>query len=125
MSDVDLSKSSAEELQEALEKKKAEEAKFVLDENDPSNLAKFCKWQDEEYPLALISRDSLDSNDDVRSVIKYPGKLTKFCWMYTKDRKRTTNKNECDTVRIVSVYEDYVVNVEEFGHKLDMVLEKI
>ena len=106
MSEADLIKFSVEELQAAIEKKKAEEAKtkFVLDENDPSNLAKFCKWQDEEHPLAAALRKTLDSDGDVRSVIKYPGKLTKFCWMYTKDNKRTTNKNECDTARIVSVH---------------------
>ena len=125
MSEADLSKFSVEELQEALEKKKAEEAKFVLDENDPSNLAKFCKWQDEEHPLAAAFRKTLDSDGDVHSVIQYPGKLTKFCWMYTKDNKRTTNKNECDTARIVSVYEDYVVNVTACSLRLDMVLEKI
>lgn len=127
MSEADLIKFSVEELQAALEAKKAEEAKpkFVLDENDPSNLAKFCKWQDEEYPLVAAFRKTLDSNGDVHSVIKYPGKLTKFCWMYTKDNKRTTNKNECYTARIVSVYEDYVVDVTASYNRLDMVLEKI
>ena len=127
MNENELSKFSVEELQAALEAKKAEEAKpkFKLDENDPSNLAKFIKWQEEEHPLADALRQTLDSNSDVHSVLEYPGKLTKFCWMYTKDDKRTTNKNECATVRIVSVYEDYVVNVTEFGLELDMVLEKI
>ncbi len=127
MSEADLIKFSVEELQAALEAKKAEEAKpkFVLDENDPSNLAKFCKWQDEEHPLAAALRKTLDSDGDVRSVIKYPGKLTKFCWMYTKDNKRTTNKDECDTARIVSVHEDYVINVRASSLRLDMVLEKI
>lgn len=127
MSEADLSKFSVEELQAEVERRKQEAAKpkFVLDENDPSNLAKFCKWQDEEHPLAAAFRKTLDSDGDVRSVIKYPGKLTKFCWMYTKDNKRTTNKNECDTARIVSVYEDYVVNVRASSLRLDMVLEKI
>ena len=127
MSNVDLNKFSVEELQAALEAKKAEEAKpkFVLDENDPSNLAKFCKWQDEEHPLAAAFRDTLDALGDVHSVLEYPGKLTKFCWMYTKDNKRTTNKNAYDTVKIVSVYEDYVVNVTAFSLELNMVLEKI
>ena len=127
MSETDLSKMSLEELQAEIERRKQEAAKpkFVLDENDPSNLAKFCKWQDEEQPLAAAFRDTLDALGDVHSVLEYPGKLTKFCWMYTKDGKRTTNKNECDTVRIVSVYEDYVVNVTAFSLELNMVLEKI
>ena len=127
MSEADLNKMSLEELQAEIERRKQEAAKpkFVLDENDPSNLAKFCKWQDEEHPLAAAFRDTLDAWGDIHAVLEYPGKLTKFCWMYTKDGKRTTNKNECDTVRIVSVYEDYVVNVTEVGLELDMVLKKI
>ena len=104
MSEVDLSQFSAEELQAALEKKKAEEAKpkFVLDENDPSNLARFLM---DNIAIRLGGNSFTLGNE----IAKYPGKLTKFCWMYDENDKRTNDKTKVTTIHVVSVFEDYVI----------------
>ena len=107
MSEADLNKFSVEELQAALEAKKAEEAKpkFVLDENDPSNLVKFLQ-QDEMLPLAKVMNEyAVD-----KAIAKYPGKLTKFAYLKDEDRKPTTDKEKVRYIHIVSVDGEYVVD---------------
>jgi len=120
----DLSKFSVEELQAALEAKKAEKVKpqFELDENDPSNLAKFLQ-QDEMLPLTKI----LNVYAVDRAIAKYPGKLTKFTYLKDEDRKPTTNKENVHYVHIVSVDGEYVVDalVSRTSDAFSVILEKI
>ena len=107
MSEIDLSKFSLEELQAALEKKKAEEAKtkFELDENDPSNLAKFLQ-QDKMLSCHMAMGGYMAD----KSIAKYPGKLTKFAYLKDEDRKPTTDKEKVHYIHIVSVDGEYVVD---------------
>ena len=119
MSEIDLSKFSLEELQAALEKKKAEEAKpkFELDENDPSNLA---KWL-----FTVKAKESLGAPTSVNDVVDYPGKLTKFVFMYDENDNATTDPSKALTVRIVSAFEDNVINGSVRPDLEEMVLAKI
>ena len=48
----------------------------------------------------------------IRSVIvKYPGSLENFTWMYDKQGRRVTDEAEAATIRIVSTFEDYTLSV--------------
>lgn len=107
MSKIDLDSLSLEELQAALEKKKAEEEakpKFELDETDPSNLARFL-FDNFAVRLAVQNTNILDEE-----ISKYPGNLTNFCYLYDNDDKRTNDKNEVVFIHVVSAYEDYVID---------------
>lgn len=119
MSEIDLSKFSLEVLQAALEKKKAEEAKtkFELDENDPSNLV---KWL-----FTVKAKESLGAPTSVNDVVDYPGKLTKFVFMYDENDNATTDPSKALTVRIVSAFEDNVINGSVRPDLEEMVLAKI
>ena len=124
-SEVDLSKLSLEELQAEIEKRKQEEARpnFVLDENDPSNLAKFLQ-QDEMLPLTKI----LNAYAVDRAIAKYPGKLTKFAYLKDEDRKPTIDKEKVHYIHIVSVDGEYVVDKTVSRTSFDafpVILEKI
>lgn len=125
MNEIDLSKFSQEELQAAIEKKKAEEAKpkFVLDENDQSNLAKFLQ-HDGMLPLAKMQNAYATD----KAIAKYPGKLTKFAFLKDEDRKPTTDKEKVHYIHIVSVNEEYVVDEWVSNTSFDtftIILEKI
>ena len=124
MSDADLSKYSLEELQAAIEKKKAEEAKpkFELDENDPSNLARFLQSQ---FLLPLLN--NLNAYAMSRTIAKYPGKLTKFAFMKTREGTATNDKHEVTEIHIVSVNGEYVVDkyISNTYDGFDEILEKI
>ena len=124
MSEIDLSKLSLEELQAAIEKKKAEEAKpkFELDENDPSNLAKFLQGQ---FLLPLLN--NLNAYAMSRTIAKYPGKLTKFAFMKTREGAATNNKHEVTEIHIVSVNGEYVVDkyISDTYDGFDEILKKI
>ena len=108
MSDVDLSKLSLEELQAAIEKKKAEEKaknKFTPNENDPSDLAKFIQTK-EMLPLAkCLNVYALD-----RTIAEYPGKLTKFAYLKDENREPTTDKEKVRYIHIVSVDGECVID---------------
>ena len=109
MSETDLRNMSIEELEAELKRRKEEEAKpkFVLDENDPSNLAKFLQT-DELLPLSqMLNTYALD-----KAIAKYPGKLTKFAYLKDGDRKPTTDKEKVKYIHIVSVDGEYVVDEE-------------
>lgn len=124
MSKIDLDSLSLEELQAALEKKKAEEEGkpiFELDENDPSNLAIFL-FDNLAVRLGVWNTQILDGE-----IAKYPGNLTKFCYLYDKDDKRTNNKNEVASIRVVSTYGDYVIDasIDQFSPAFSTILSKI
>ena len=123
MSKIDLDSLSLEELQAALEKKKAEEEGkpiFELDENDPSNLAIFLFDK-------LVVRLGWNTQILDGVIAKYPGNLTKFCYLYDKDDKRTNNKNEVASIRVVSTYEDYVIDesIDQLSPAFSTILSKI
>lgn len=131
MSEIDLDSLSLEELQAALEKKKkAEEAKpkFELDENDPSNLAIFLfDYFDNSDNFAIRLPGVFNTRILDGVIAKYPGNLTKFCYLYDNDDKRTNNKNEVASIRVVSTYEDYVIDesIDQLSPAFSTILSKI
>lgn len=141
MSDVDLSEFSAEELQAALEKKKAEEANekktqaiselqqkqikaieardtpkgFVPNPSDPSDLARWRKCMEKANPGAALIRLTRSNNVmSVSDVFGYPGSLTTFATLFDGDGEVTNDKSKVDHIRILSTYKGFTVDVGAF-----------
>ena len=112
MSEADLSKMSLEELQAEIERRKQEAAKpkFVLDENDPSNLAKFVKLYKDSIPEYHPILKPLVQFSEILPILYYPGKLTTFCKMYDKENKIVNNKEMAETIEIKSEFDDVDVD---------------
>lgn len=117
MSNVDLSKMSLEELQAEIERRKQEESEpkqFVPNENDQSDLARYMAFRmhDPMFSGFRHLRMAAGFDSDLKAILDYPGKLTKFCLMYNSKGNRINSRNsdEIDKIRIISVYEDTVVN---------------
>ncbi|MBQ7651828.1 MAG: hypothetical protein IJS15_12765 [Victivallales bacterium] len=132
MSEVDLSKMSLEELQAEIERRKQEEAKpnnFVPNENDPADLAKYIAFRMND-PMFAIGKHHAKRRGgwDLSGIIDYPGKLTKFCWMYNSKGNRINSRNsdDIDNIRIISVYEDTVVDEHVLSTAdIERIIEKL
>ena len=110
MSNVDLNKFSVEELQAALEAKKAEEANKELykdlgiDFNNPKqgDLVKWINSQLNNNPFLGLAK-MINNNTELRLCAKFPGKLTLFGTMLDDESKETTDKSKCRNIRIWDV----------------------
>ena len=139
MSDVDLSQFSAEELQAALEKKKAEETKKATEEYaslgidfDNPKQGDLVKWVNSQYcdnPFLSLAR-GVNNNTDGRLCSRFPGKLTSFVTMSDEDHKPTTDKSKCKYIHIwdVDIATKSVLDIQWFwttDNCFDKIVEKI
>ena len=110
MSEANLNKFSVEELQAALEAKKAEEANknnyanLGIDFNNPKqgDLVKWINSQLNNNPFLGLAK-IMNENTELRLCAKFPGKLTLFVTMKDDELKETADKSKCRNIRIWDV----------------------